>query len=54
MKTTTEPEVLTSEQELNRISYFRALNRRRFLTGLGATGVAAGAPPSLQDAEAVA
>jgi hypothetical protein len=43
MKTTTEPEVLTPEQELNRISYFRALNRRRFLTGLGATGLAAGA-----------
>ena len=43
MKMTAEPEVLTPEQELNRIQYARALNRRRFLTGLGATGLAAGA-----------
>jgi hypothetical protein len=43
MKITAEPEVLTPEQELNRIQYNRALNRRRFLTGLGATGLAAGA-----------
>jgi hypothetical protein len=42
MKITAEPEVLTPEQELNRIQYNRALNRRRFLTGLGATGLAAG------------
>jgi hypothetical protein len=39
----TAPEVLTPEQELNRISYFRALNRRRFLTGVGSAGLAAGA-----------
>lgn len=38
----TAPEVLTPEQELNRISYFRALNRRRFLTGMGSAGLAAG------------
>lgn len=31
------------EQEMNRINYFRALNRRNFLTGLGAMGLAAGA-----------
>lgn len=43
MKIIAEPEVLTLEQELNRIRYNRALNRRRFLTGLGATGLAAGA-----------
>jgi hypothetical protein len=43
MKMTAEPELLTPEQELNRIQYSRALNRRRFLTGLGATGLAAGA-----------
>lgn len=43
MKMTEEVEVLTPEQELNRISYFRALNRRRFLTGLGTAGLAAGA-----------
>ena len=43
MKITADPEVLTPEQELNRIQYNRALNRRRFLTGLGATGLAAGA-----------
>ena len=43
MKITAEREVLTPEQELNRIQYARALNRRRFLTGLGATGLAAGA-----------
>lgn len=38
-----ETETLTPEQELNRIRYFRALNRRRFLTGLGTVGAAAGA-----------
>lgn len=38
-----ETETLTPEQELNRISYFRGLNRRRFLTGLGTVGAAAGA-----------
>ncbi len=43
MKMTEETENLTPEQELNRISYFRSLNRRRFLTGLGTAGVAAGA-----------
>jgi hypothetical protein len=43
MKMTEETEILTPEQELNRISYFRALNRRRFLTGIGAAGAAAGA-----------
>lgn len=43
MKMTEEIETLTPEQELNRISYFRALNRRRFLTGLGTVGLAAGA-----------
>jgi len=43
MKMTEEPQVLSPEQELNRISYFRALNRRRFLTGLGAVGAVAGA-----------
>lgn len=43
MKITADPEVLTPEQELNRIQYNRALNRRRFLTGLGATGLTAGA-----------
>jgi hypothetical protein len=43
MKMTEETEILTPEQELNRISYFRSLNRRRFLTGIGAAGAAAGA-----------
>jgi hypothetical protein len=43
MKMTDAPELLTPEQELNRIGYFRALNRRRFLTGLGMAGAAAGA-----------
>ncbi len=43
MKMTEETEILTPEQELNRISYFRALNRRKFLTGIGAAGAAAGA-----------
>lgn len=43
MKMTEETEQLTPEQELTRISYFRALNRRRFLTGLGAAGIAVGA-----------
>lgn len=37
------PEVLMPEQELNRIRYFRALNRRKFITGLGTAGLAAGA-----------
>lgn len=37
------PDVVTPEQELNRISYFRALNRRRFLAGVGTAGLAAGA-----------
>jgi hypothetical protein len=39
----TETENLSPEQELNRISYFRAVNRRSFLTGIGAAGAAAGA-----------
>lgn len=43
MKMTEETEVLTPEQELNKIRYFRALNRRRFLTGVGTVGLAAGA-----------
>ena len=43
MKMTEETENLSPEQELNRISYFRALNRRKFLTGIGAAGAAAGA-----------
>ena len=43
MKMTDAVEVLTHEQELNRIQYSRALNRRRFLTGLGTAGLAAGA-----------
>ncbi len=43
MKMTDAVEVLTPEQELNRIQYSRALNRRRFLTGLGTAGLAAGA-----------
>jgi len=43
MKMTEEPQALSPEQELNKISYFRALNRRRFLTGLGAVGAVAGA-----------
>ncbi len=43
MKMTEETENLTPEQELNRIGYFRSLNRRRFLTGLGTAGAAAGA-----------
>lgn len=43
MKMTEETEIITPEQELNRVSYFRALNRRRFLTGIGAAGAAAGA-----------
>lgn len=37
------PEVLTPDQELNRIRYFRALNRRKFLAGIGTAGLAAGA-----------
>ena len=46
MKMTEESDILSpqqAEQELNRISYFRALNRRSFLTGLGTAGLAAGA-----------
>ncbi|MHB8389479.1 MAG: ferritin-like domain-containing protein [Acidobacteriaceae bacterium] len=43
MKMTDAVEVLTPEQELNRIQYSRALNRRRFLTGLGTACLAAGA-----------
>lgn len=31
---------LTPEQQLNRIAYKRALNRRKFIAGLGATGAA--------------
>lgn len=40
---TEESENLTPEQELNRIGYFRSLNRRRFLAGLGSAGAMAGA-----------
>lgn len=43
MKMTEETEVLSPEQELNRVRYFRALNRRKFLTGIAAAGAAAGA-----------